>query len=127
MERSPEVFTVLEKMKETGCDVFLDIHGEEVLPYNFLVQPSVPNWGPRLEALHGAFLAACTWANPNMQQDYGYEPSEYKEDSVINIASNQIAFRFDCLSLTLEMPFKDCWTSLAYSFTVELKNARSFK
>jgi murein tripeptide amidase MpaA len=57
MERSPEVFTVLEKMKETGCDVFLDIRCYEVLPYNFLAQPSVPNWGPCLEALHGAFLA----------------------------------------------------------------------
>jgi murein tripeptide amidase MpaA len=26
-ERSPEVLCVLEKMKKTGCDFFLDVHG----------------------------------------------------------------------------------------------------
>ena len=31
LERSPEVFTVREKMMETGVDLFLDIHGDEGL------------------------------------------------------------------------------------------------
>jgi murein tripeptide amidase MpaA len=111
MERSPEVYAVLEKMKETGCDVFLDIHGDEDLPYNFLAQPSVPNWGPRLQALHGAFLAAYSRTNSDMQQEYAYEPCDYVDGDVMNIASDQVAFRFDCLSVTLEMPFKDCWSN----------------
>ena len=111
LERSPEVYYVLEKMEQTGCDVFLDIHGDEGLPYNFLAQPCVPNWGPRLEALHGIFLAAYSRTNPDMQEQYAYEPSDYKEGDVLNIANDQIAHRFDCLSVTLEMPFKDCWSN----------------
>ncbi len=108
LERSPEVFHVLEKMKETGCDLFCDIHGDEEIPYNFLAQPVVPNWGPRLKALHGAFNAAYSRANPDMQAEFAYEPTEYKEGDVLYIANDQIAHRFDCLSVTLEMPFKDC-------------------
>jgi murein tripeptide amidase MpaA len=110
-ERSPEVYHVLEKMKETGCDVFCDIHGDEEIPYNFLAQPVVPNWGPRLKALHGAFNAAYSRANPDMQQEFAYEPTEYAEGDVLNIANDQVAFLFDCLSVTLEMPFKDCWSN----------------
>mmetsp|Transcript_12575 Transcript_12575/g.13471 ORF Transcript_12575/g.13471 Transcript_12575/m.13471 type:complete len:492 (+) Transcript_12575:10-1485(+) len=112
LKRSPEVYHVLEKMKETGCNVFCDIHGDEEIPYNFLAQPCVPNWGLRLKSLHGAFLAAYCRANPDMQQDFGYEPSEFVEgDTILNIANDQIAHRFDCLSVTLEMPFKDCWSN----------------
>ncbi|MEM9053963.1 MAG: M14-type cytosolic carboxypeptidase, partial [Pseudomonadota bacterium] len=36
MEKSPEVFLVLEKMRETGCHLALDVHGDEALPYNFI-------------------------------------------------------------------------------------------
>jgi murein tripeptide amidase MpaA len=111
MERSPEVYAVLEKMTDTGCDVFLDIHGDEGLPYNFLAEPAVPNWGPRLQSLHGAFLGAYQRSNPDMQQKYGYEPSD-EPSEVLNIANDQVAHRFDCLSITLEMPFKDCWSYL---------------
>ena len=32
MERSPEVFLVRERMKQTGVDAFFDIHGDEGLP-----------------------------------------------------------------------------------------------
>lgn len=111
LERSPEVYHVLQKMDETGVDAFFDIHGDEVLPFNFLAgSEGMPNWGPRLEGLHGAFLAAYERANSDMQKKYGYEPEAPKEGRV-NICSNQIAFRFDCLAATLEMPFKDCFTN----------------
>jgi murein tripeptide amidase MpaA len=111
LERSPEVYHVLRKMDETGVDVFFDVHGDEVLPYNFLAgSEGMPNWGPRLKSLHGAFLAAYERANSDMQRTYGYSPDAPGEGKV-NICSNQIALRFDCLSATLEMPFKDCWTN----------------
>jgi hypothetical protein len=29
----------------------------------------------------------------------------------LNVATNQVANRFDCLGMTLEMPFKDCLTN----------------
>ena len=36
-ERSPEVLCVFNKMRETGLDFGLDVHGDEALPYNFIV------------------------------------------------------------------------------------------
>jgi|UniRef100_A0A6T7JN58 murein tripeptide amidase MpaA len=111
LHRSPEVFSVLKKMDETGVDMFLDIHGDEELPYNFISGAEhCPTWGPRLQSLHGAFTAAYTRMNSDMQQDIGYPPPDSPESVLeyLNVASNQVATRFDCLALTLEMPFKDC-------------------
>ncbi len=36
VQQSPEVFLVRQKMLEVGVDMFLDIHGDENLPYNFV-------------------------------------------------------------------------------------------
>lgn len=108
MERSPEVYHVLKKMDETGVDAFLDVHGDEVLPYNFLAgSEGCPNWSERLEILHGAFLSKYSTTNSDMQIPVAYEPEE-KGQGRLNVCSNQIAFRYQCLSATLEMPFKDC-------------------
>lgn len=111
MERSPEVYCVLQKMDETGVDLFLDIHGDEELPYNFISgAEKTPKWGKRMESLHGAFTAAYTRSNSDMQQAIGY-PSPESEEKVLgymNVATNQVSNRFDCLGMTLEMPFKDC-------------------
>jgi murein tripeptide amidase MpaA len=113
LERSPEVLGVLNKMNDTCCDVFIDVHGDEELPFNFLAQPCVPNWGPRLESLHGAFLAAYERANSDMQRKVAYESSNQPchPSKVLRIAGSQVAGRFDCLAVTLEMPFKDCLTN----------------
>ena len=111
LERSPEVYHVLNKMDETGVDICLDVHGDEELPFNFISGAEmIPKWGARLEALHGAFTAAFSRATPDMQQQIGYPPMESREDALkyMNVATNQISNRFDCLALTLEMPFKDC-------------------
>jgi murein tripeptide amidase MpaA len=111
LTRSPEVYCVLNKMGETGVDLFLDVHGDEELPFNFLCgAEKVKTWGKRLESLHGAFVAAYKRSNSDMQQKIGYPPPDGVVDAAkyINIATNQIATRFDCLALTLEMPFKDC-------------------
>jgi len=114
MERSPEVYCVLKKMDETGVDLFLDIHGDEELPYNFISgAEKTTKWGKRMEALHGAFTAAYQRANPDMQQKIGY-PAPESEEKVLgymNVATNQVSNRFDCLGMTLEMPFKDCMSN----------------
>jgi len=108
IERSPEVYHVLAKMDETGVDVFLDIHGDEELPFNFLAgAEGCPNWCDRLKYLQSAFLASYSRANSDMQIEKGYEV-ESPGQGRMNVCSNQIAVRFDCLALTLEMPFKDC-------------------
>lgn len=111
LERSPEVYHVLHKMDETGVDLFLDVHGDEELPYNFISgAEQTPAWSKRLESLHGAFVASYHRANSDMQQEIGYPPPESREEAqkYMNVATNQVSTRFDCLGMTLEMPFKDC-------------------
>ena len=111
LERSPEVYHVLRRMEESPPDLFLDIHGDEELPVNFLAgAQGTPHWGPRMEHLHGAFLAAYVRANSDMQQAVGYTPVD-PDKVVVNTATKVVATRFDCLSFTLEMPFKDCATN----------------
>ena len=114
LERSPEVYGVLKKMDETGVDIFLDVHGDEELPVNFISgAEKTPKWGKRMESLHGAFVASFKRANPDFQQEVGY-PSPDSEEAALkymNVATNQVANRFDCLGMTLEMPFKDCLTN----------------
>lgn len=110
LERSPEVYHLLRHMDQTGCDAFLDIHGDEDLPFNFLAgSEGMTVWGKRLESLHGAFLASYERANGDMQAKVSYDPDE-AGGGMPNICSNQIAERFDCFSGTLEMPFKECWS-----------------
>ena len=111
LERSPEVYHVLKKMDEVGVDMFLDVHGDEELPYNFTNGANfVPKWGKRMESLHGAFTAAYMRENSDMQQKIGYPPPDSASEVLeyMNVATNQVANRFDCLGITLEMPFKDC-------------------
>jgi murein tripeptide amidase MpaA len=110
--RSPEVYHVLNKMKETGVDCFLDIHGDEELPFNFLAgTEKTINWGPRLQTLHCAFLGAYVRANGDMQKDVGYEAPSDASGAAGNIANNAATNCFNCLSVMLEMPFKDCLTN----------------
>lgn len=113
LERSPEVYHVLHKMDATGVDCFLDIHGDEELPFNFCAgAEETQHWGPRLQGLHGAFVAAYARANSDMQAKIGYNPPPPGAGRRFNnIATAAIANRFNCLALTLEMPFKDCHTN----------------
>ena len=108
LRRSPEVYHVLSAMDKTGVDLFVDAHGDEALPFAFLAgSEGLPVWSPRLKSLHGAFLGAYARSNPDMQARFGYEPDEPLKGNLA-ICSNQVGQRFDCLSATLEMPFKDC-------------------
>lgn len=91
MEWSPEVYVVLKAMDKMGVDAFLDVHGDEELPFNFLAgAEGDPNWGPRLQHLQGAFLASYTHANADMQQHVGYDP-EPTGQGHLNTCPNQIA------------------------------------
>ena len=99
---------MLKAMDKTGVDAFADVHGDEELPFNFIAgSEGCPNWSDRLKGLQGAFLGAYCRANQDMQKNNGYEP-EAPGQGRMAVCSNQIAFRYDCLAFTLEMPFKDC-------------------
>jgi murein tripeptide amidase MpaA len=105
--RSPEVFYVLAEMDRTGCDLCLDVHGDEELPYNFISgSEGIPGWSTRLADLDRSFREAYMRANPDFQTVYGY-PVDKAGSANMTMCTNQIAERFDCLAMTLEMPFKD--------------------
>ena len=100
VERSPEVYHILRAMDRSKVDLFVDVHGDEALPFAFCAGgEGLPKWGKRLEALHGAFVGAYSRANPDMQAKFGYAPDAPLEGNLA-ICSNQISERFDCLGLT---------------------------
>jgi murein tripeptide amidase MpaA len=106
-ERSPEVLAVREAIHSIGCDLFFDIHGDEALPYAFVAGcEMLPGFTAHQAAEQKAFIEAFKQASPDFQDKYGYESSKYQEDA-LKLASKYIGHTFGCLSLTLEMPFKD--------------------
>ena len=106
-ERSPEVYAVRQKMHETGVDLFLDIHGEEALPYVFAAGcEGNPSYDARLAALEAAFKTALRQASPDFQDEHGY-PKTAPGQANPAIAKSYVGETFGCLSYTLEMPFKD--------------------
>ena len=107
MDKSPEVFLVLEQMKQTGVDFALDVHGDEALPYNFIAgTEGVPVFTKQLQDSLDAFQSEYVSANADFQTKYGYPPNK-PGTANLTICSNAIAETFDCLAMTLEMPFKD--------------------
>ncbi len=104
---SPEVYWVKQKMQETGVDLFLDVHGDEALPHNFVAGcEGNPNYNQRLQGLEESFKGALLTATPEFQDTFGYDKDEPGQGN-LTVAANAIGQEFDCLSYTLEMPFKD--------------------
>ena len=107
MEKSPEVFLVREKMLATGVDIFLDIHGDESIPYVFVSGcEGVPNYSPKMAELENLFKTSFQAACPDFQDEFGY-PKAAIGKADLSWASNFVGNQFGCLSFTLEMPFKD--------------------
>ncbi|MEO7495793.1 MAG: M14-type cytosolic carboxypeptidase [Massilia sp.] len=107
MARSPEVFLVKQKMGETGCDLFLDVHGDEGLPYVFLAgSAALPTFTAEQAAEEKQFAADFKIASPDFQDVHGYPEAPYT-DELLTMGSPYVTHAFGCLSLTLEMPFKD--------------------
>jgi len=107
MEKSPEVYLTLSKMKSIGVDFCLDVHGDEGLPYNFIAgAEGVPSWNDRLANLQKSFTERLKLVNPDFQTEKGY-PVDEPNSADLRICTNYIADQFNCLSMTLEMPFKD--------------------
>ncbi|MBO8631329.1 hypothetical protein INO08_16635, partial [Staphylococcus aureus] len=78
-----------------------DVHGDEGLPFAFAAgNEGASNWGPRLKALHGAFVGALSRANADMQAAFGYTPDAPLMANPA-VSADQVGQRFDCLALTL--------------------------
>lgn len=107
IETSPEVYFVEGKMTETGVDFSLDVHGDEGLPYNFIAgADAIPNVTESQISNRETYEAALLRANPDFQREHGY-PKAQPGQANMKLCSAHIASKFDCLSMTLEMPFKD--------------------
>ena len=106
-ERSPEVFHVRAAMHASGVNAFLDVHGDEALPYVFVDGcERLVSLTPKQNALQRAFGAAFRQASPDFQQVHGY-PDDKETKVNLTLASKYVGHAFGCLALTLEMPFKD--------------------
>ena len=106
-ELSPEVLCVRARMIETGVDLFLDVHGDERNPYCFLAGcEGNPGYSERLRFLENLFEQSLCAANSDFQDEYGYDRDE-PGGGDLRTAGNWVGERFDCLSYTVEMPFKD--------------------
>ncbi|MGO4153465.1 M14 family metallopeptidase [Cupriavidus sp. YAF13] len=106
-QTSPEVYHVRRAIEATGCDMFFDIHGDEALPYNFVAgSEMLPGFTEVQKVEQLRFIDAFKRATPDFQDVHGYAASKYNQDA-LKLASKYIGHTFGCLSLTLEMPFKD--------------------
>ncbi len=104
---APEVAVVRQAMMDSGCALFLDIHGDEEMPYVFFSSAAeVPAFTAELARRQALFVDALVAASPDFQTEHGYLPGRFGEE-LLSLASKWVANHFGCVSLTLEMPFKD--------------------
>ncbi|HVY47583.1 MAG TPA: M14-type cytosolic carboxypeptidase [Minicystis sp.] len=106
-DASPEVLAIRERMNETGVDLFLDVHADERNPYIFAAGcEGNPSYDERMDALEDLFMSSLTELDGDFQREYGYDRDAPGEGNLAT-AGNWAGEAFGCLSLTLEMPFKD--------------------
>lgn len=106
-EKSPEVLCVLAAMDKTGCHLAMDVHGDEAIPQVFIAGfEGIPSVTPKQLALLADFKARLARITPDFQTAKGY-PVPRPGTANLAMSTNQLAERFGCLAMTLEMPFKD--------------------
>ena len=107
LETGPEVFYTRAEMDKTGVDLFLDIHGDENLPYNFVAgSEGTPTYNKHISATEKIFKESFLKATKEFQTKVGY-PINKPGEGNMKIATNAVAHRYNCMAYTLEMPFKD--------------------
>ncbi len=107
METSPEVYLVRQRMMLEGGNLFLDIHGDEELPYNFVAGcEGNESYDEKHASLESKFKESYMAISPDFQDTYGY-PKDAPGSADLRIAANWLGDHFRTLSYTIEMPFKD--------------------
>lgn len=107
VELSPEVFFAQSQMKQHGVDAFIDVHGDEEIPHVFTAAcEGNPGYSQRLAKLEEQFRTTLCSITPDFQTVHGYTRDEPGQANM-TLACNAVGQAYDCLSLTLEMPFKD--------------------
>jgi murein tripeptide amidase MpaA len=106
-DKSPEVLYVMNAMENIGVDMFVDLHGDEALPYNFVAGcEGNPSYSDEIKALENTFKDALLNATPEFQDEFGYDKDAPGEGN-LTVAANAVGEKFNCMSYTVEMPFKD--------------------
>ena len=106
-ERAPEVLCVRNAMDESGVDFAMDVHGDEAIPAVFLAGfEGIPNWTDALGEKFTRYGQALARRTPDFQTDLGYAIAA-PGTANLSMSTNQLANRFGCVAMTLEMPFKD--------------------
>ncbi|MFU8832041.1 MAG: M14-type cytosolic carboxypeptidase [Wenzhouxiangella sp.] len=106
-EQSPEVYYVIERMKQAGVDFAFDVHGDEALPYNFIAgAEGISSWNDRKQDQLDTFKQLLAEISPDFQTKFGYDV-DAPNSSDLRKCTDYMAETFDCLAMTLEMPFKD--------------------
>lgn len=107
LERSPEVLCVRNAMDASGVDFAMDVHGDEAIPANFLAGfEGIPSLTERQTTLFARFSETLERLSPDFQTRQGYEVAGPGRANM-SMSTTQLAERFGCVSMTLEMPFKD--------------------
>ena len=106
-EKSPEVLCVRNAMDVTRPDFAMDVHGDEAIPANFLAGfEGIPSLTDRQQNLFNLFSETLERLSPDFQRQKGYEiPAPGQAN--MSMSTTQLAERYGCVSMTLEMPFKD--------------------
>lgn len=107
LEKSPEVFLVKQAIQEIGADFFLDVHGDESLPYCFIAgTEGLISWDNSKQAQLDFYRNQLEAINPDFQTKFGY-PAKAPGTANLSMSTTQVASITGCLAMTLEMPFKD--------------------
>ena len=110
-ERSPEVLCIRNAMDETGVHWAMDVHGDEAIPAAFMAGfEGIPSWTDAQGERYTNFINRLAERTPDFQTKLGYGISGPGKAN-LTMSTNQLAERFGpshgCVSMTLEMPFKD--------------------
>ncbi|HEY1142991.1 MAG TPA: hypothetical protein VGE68_03050, partial [Sphingomicrobium sp.] len=85
----------------------MDVHGDEAIPANFLAGfEGIPSHTARQQKLFELFGETLERISPDFQRSQGYEISAPGQANM-SMSTTQLAERYGCVSMTLEMPFKD--------------------
>ncbi|HEX8839733.1 MAG TPA: M14-type cytosolic carboxypeptidase [Sphingomicrobium sp.] len=106
-EKSPEVLCVRNAMDEAPPHFAMDVHGDEAIPANFLAGfEGIPSITDRQQQLFELFGETLERLSPDFQRQQGYE-IPLPGQANMSMSTTQLAERYGCVSMTLEMPFKD--------------------
>jgi murein tripeptide amidase MpaA len=107
LERSPEVLAIRGAMDASGVNVAMDVHGDEAIPAVFLAGfEGIPSWNDEQGQGYTRYRTILERRTPDFQTRRGY-PAARAGKANLSMSTNQLAERFGCLAMTLEMPFKD--------------------